>query len=200
MSKEPPRIVILSGPNGAGKSSAAARILRGPLEVTEFVNSDAIAQGLSAFNSAKVAFEAGGIMLTRLRALADANTNFAFETTLASRSFRPWISELRLRGYQFMLVFLWLPDASTAVARVANRVQMGGHYVQEETVRRRYERGLRNFFSVYRPLADRWWMYNNSVRKGPRLIAAGHENTTLRVASPTIWTALTQTCDHEEQR
>jgi predicted ABC-type ATPase len=185
-----PRIVLLAGPNGAGKSTAAAQLLQGPLEVSEFVNADGIAHGISAFNTAEVAFEAGGVMLKRLRTLAEGHKNFAFETTLASRSFGPWISELRRSGYTFLMVFLWLPNADVAVARVAGRARMGGHDVPEDTVRRRYHRGLQNFFTIYRPLADQWWMYDSSRESGPDLIANGRNLVSLHIEREPTWADL----------
>ena len=90
-----PKVVIIAGPNGAGKTTSAPALLRGPMEVSTFVNADTIAQGLSAFHPEREAIEAGRIMLGRLRGLADAREDFAFETTLASRSFAPWIKKLR---------------------------------------------------------------------------------------------------------
>lgn len=84
-----PRVIILAGPNGAGKSTSAPMLLRDTFSVDEFVNADAIAQGLSAFRPESVALEAGRIMLNRLHELADKRADFAFETTLASRTFAP---------------------------------------------------------------------------------------------------------------
>ena len=81
--------MILAGPNGAGKSTSAAELLQGVLGVTEYVNADTIAQGLSAYAQDRVAFQAGRIMLSRLKELAAARASFAFETTLASRSYAP---------------------------------------------------------------------------------------------------------------
>jgi predicted ABC-type ATPase len=95
-----PNLVVLAGPNGAGKSTAAPVLLRRTLGVTEFVNADVIAQGLSAFDPDRVALAAGRIMLRRLQELARQGVSFAFETTLASRSFAPWIRELSQTGYQ----------------------------------------------------------------------------------------------------
>jgi predicted ABC-type ATPase len=126
--------------------------LKGKLAVTEFVNADVIAQGLSGFNPDAVSFVAGRIMLRRLRELAKERASFAFETTLASRTFAPWLERLVLEGYRFHLVFLWLPSVELALARVADRVRMGGHNVPELTVRRRYHSGLRNFFQIYQPM------------------------------------------------
>jgi predicted ABC-type ATPase len=98
---------------------------------------DVIAEGLSAFEPERVSLTAGKIMLARLRELARQRVSFAFETTLASRSFMPWIRSLISDGYRFHVLFLWLPNADYAVARVAGRIHMGGHSVPEETIRER---------------------------------------------------------------
>src|SRR4051812_37580642 len=120
-----PLVVVVGGPNGAGKSTTAPRLLRGALAVREFVNADAIAQGLSAFRPETVAFAAGRVMLARLRALAAAGDSFAFETTLASRNFAPWLRTLKAQGFKVHVAFLSLPTADLAVARVAERVRQG---------------------------------------------------------------------------
>jgi predicted ABC-type ATPase len=172
MSAARPVAFALAGPNGAGKTTSSARLLRERRQILEYVNADLIAQGLSSFNAEAKAFEAGRIMLAELHRLGAARASFAFETTLASRSFAPWISELRTEGYEFQLAFLWLPSAELAVERVRHRVASGGHSVPEETIRRRYARGIRNFHEIYRPIADSWTVYDNSVGM-PRAIARG---------------------------
>ena len=179
-------LVVISGPNGAGKSTTAPSLLKGTLKVTEFVNADLIAQGLSAFQPELTAFSAGRIMLERLHFLAMKRVDFAFETTLSSRTFAPWIAELRKMGYDFRLVFLWLPDEDFAVNRVAERVRMGGHNVPEGIIRRRYHAGIYNFFTLYRPLADIWFFYDNSGAE-PRLIAHGGRGKKLVAIDEIIW-------------
>ena len=126
MANTAPSLIIVAGPNGAGKSTAAPALLRETLGVTEFVNADVIAQGLSAFEPKRVAFAAGRIMLARLQELAQQGANFAFETTLSSKSFSRWTRQLMQTGYQFHLVFLWLSSADMAVQRVADRVRHRG--------------------------------------------------------------------------
>lgn len=132
-----PLMVLIAGPNGAGKSTAAPSLLRDELAVEEFVNADTIASGLSAFRPESVALTAGRLMLERIRQLAAGRASFAFETTLASRSFAPWIVEVRRLGYHVHLMFLVLESANLAASRVAERVRMGGHAVPEPTIRRR---------------------------------------------------------------
>src|SRR5580692_8223935 len=163
MSTPGPNIIIVAGPNGAGKTTAAADILIGALAVQEFVNADIIAKGLSSFRPESVAFDAGRIMLQRLHHLTALRADVAFETTLASRTFASWIKTLAATGYQFHLLFFWLPSADMAIGRVRTRVLEGGHHVPDDVIRRRYEAGLRNIFRLYRPLAASWRFYDNSV-------------------------------------
>lgn len=186
-----PHLVVLAGPNGAGKSTAAPAVLRGQLGVLEFVNADTIARGLSAFSPERAAIEAGRIMLTRLRQLASQGQSFAFETTLASRTFAPQIRDWMQRGYAFHLIFLWLPSAGFARARVQERVRLGGHDVPEVTVRRRYHRGLRNFFVLYQPLATTWRFYDNSGRR-PRLLARGEGKERIEVMNTKLWSQIVE--------
>lgn len=186
MSEPRPSVVILAGPNGAGKSTVASALLQDALAIDEFVNADVIARGLSGFEPDRVAFAAGRIMLARLKELAARRGDFAFETTLATRSFAPWLRDLRLSGYDMHLFFLWLSSADLAIARVADRVGMGGHYVPDEVVRRRYLAGIRNFFNLYQPLATTWAVYNNSGPE-PRRVAEGLASETIGVYDKDVW-------------
>ena len=180
-----PHLVILAGPNGAGKSTSAAHLLAGRLRVEEFVNADTIARGLSAFKPEGVAVEAGRAMLRRIEVLVRAHRSFAFETTLASKALEPRLLRYRESGYLLDLVFLWLPSADFAVARVRERVRSGGHDVPEETIRRRYARGVRNLFAAYMPLVTGWRVYDGS-RPRPELVAlrTGARTTVRR---PDVW-------------
>jgi predicted ABC-type ATPase len=190
MSEKNPHVIVIAGPNGAGKSTTAPMLLKGTLGVTEFVNADVIAQGLSAFQPESAAFHAGRVMLERLHFLAKERVDFAFETTLASRSFTPWIAKLKQSGYTFHLVFLWLPSADFAVARVAERVRVGGHDVPEETIRRRYNKGIENFFQLYRPLSVTWRVYDNSEPSWPRIVADGRGDANETIYDPKTWSLI----------
>lgn len=181
MNSTSPHVVIIAGPNGSGKSTTAPMLLRDTFAVTEFVNADAIAQGLSAFAPDRVALEAGKIMLTRLRELADKRVSFAFETTLASRSFASWVERLRETGYRVHLLFLTLPSIQSAIARVANRVRLGGHNIPEDIIRRRFASGLSNLFTLYMPVVDTWKIYDNSRPGYPLEIAEGRGCTESRI-------------------
>jgi predicted ABC-type ATPase len=196
MALESPNVVMLAGPNGAGKSTAAADLLKGELRVPEFVNADTIAKGLSEFAPNTVSIGAGRLMLDRLHELAARRSDFAFETTLASRTFAPWINRLIAGGYVFRLVFLWLPSLELCQARVAARARSGGHFVPADVVKRRYASGLRNFFLLYRPLATSWRFYDNT--RQPDLLAEGVGPST-NVYSPEVWHTLESRYSHERR-
>lgn len=181
-----PEIIIIAGPNGAGKTTTAPALLKNALQVNEFVNADAIAHGLSAFQPEKVAIQAGRVMLERIHHLSGKKANFAFETTLASRTFAPWIVKLKKKDYSLHIIFLWLKSPDLAVSRVSERVQMGGHFVPEDTVKRRYHSGLKNFFKLYQPIADSWQLYDNSVIQKISPIASS-EYGKLLIKNKLLW-------------
>jgi predicted ABC-type ATPase len=166
----PPTVYVIAGPNGAGKTTFAAEFLPDFVDCRQFLNADLIAAGLSPFAPETQNVKAARLLLERIRELADARESFAFETTLSGRTHARLLNGLRRDGYTVVLLFLWLPSADLAVLRVANRVAQGGHPVPEADVRRRYVSGLRNFFRLYRPRCDRWWLYDSSLA-APALIA-----------------------------
>ncbi len=185
-----PDVLVIGGPNGAGKTTVAPTLLRDLLRIREFVNADQIAAGLSAFNSEATTFQAGRIMLERVRDLGHRRVDFAFETTLSSRSFVPFLRKLKAEGYTFRLVYLWLKSAKQARERIAQRVRAGGHGIPARVVNRRYHRSIANFFSLYQNLADEWRFYDNSRTRDPRLVAAGGRSEVAQVVDPALWRAI----------
>ncbi len=169
-----PTVYVIAGPNGAGKTTFATEFLPNFVSCREFLNADLIAAGLSPFAPETQNVRAGRLLLERIRELAKARRDFGFETTLAGRIHVKLLSDMRQWGYQIALFFLWLPSADMAIRRVAQRVSEGGHGVPEEDVRRRYRRGLRNFFRLYGPQVDSWWLYDSSAM--PATVIAQFEN------------------------
>lgn len=105
MNNEQPHLIVIAGPNGAGKSTIAPSLLQAQLKVTEFVNADTIAKGLSAFAPETTAIQAGKVMLQRIDELANNRINFAFETTLASKTFALKIKKLKREDICFISFF-----------------------------------------------------------------------------------------------
>ena len=156
-----PLVYVIGGANGSGKTTSALSLLP-TLRVMEYVNADAIAAGLSPLNPESIAVQAGRLMLERLRTLVNRDSDFAFETTLAARTFAPFLQSCKTRGYAVNLIYFWLQSPDLAVERVARRVASGGHFIPEDVIRRRYDRGRKNLIELYLPLCNRWIVYDNS--------------------------------------
>jgi predicted ABC-type ATPase len=182
-----PDVIVLSGPNGAGKTTASRTVLAEALRLATFVNADVIAQGLSGFAPQEVAVEASRIALTRLEDLAEQGVDFAFETTLAARTYANRLRTWQSAGYSVTLIYFWLANPDLAVVRVAGRVRQGGHDVPESTIRQRYARGLRNLFNLYLPMADRWHVYDNSRPFQSELVAQRERDGTETVFDDSLW-------------
>jgi predicted ABC-type ATPase len=187
MSEAPPTVVILAGPNGAGKTTAARTVLAETLRLMTFVNADVIAQGLSGFDPESMAMEAGRIMLQRLHALVEERASFAFETTLAGRSYARWLRSVRAAGYTSHLIYFWVGSPDLAVARVAERVSQGGHAILEATIRQRYLRSVRNFFQLYRPVVSTWSVQDNTQAGPPQVVAHGDDTGRETILMEAVW-------------
>jgi predicted ABC-type ATPase len=173
-------LYIIAGCNGAGKTTASFTLLPEILDCREFVNADEIARGLSPFQPEKVAIEAGRIMLHRIDELLNKRANFAFETTLATKSYKNTISRAKAAGYNVTLLFFWLQTANLAKERVKKRVAEGGHNIDETVIERRYLAGIRNLFDIYLPIADAVLVFDNSDGK-QELVAEKPYNSNLYI-------------------
>ncbi len=181
-----PQLYIIAGPNGAGKTTFARKFLPDYAKCLEFVNVDLIASGLSPFNSERVALKAGRIMLEQIHSLGNRGLDFGFETTLSGRSYLKFLNELKQRkGYNIHLFFLWISSVKLALERIELRVQQRGHDIPEAVVRRRFDKGISNFFHFYRPVVDRWIIFDNS-KDSPELIAF-EESGKLEIVDPDLF-------------
>lgn len=189
-----PTLFIIAGCNGAGKTTASFTVLPELLNIKEFVNADEIARGLSPFQPEKVSIEAGRIMLNRIDDLVKNEQDFAFETTLATRSFVPLCKLAQQKSYQVCLTFFWLDTVELAIERVKQRVKEGGHDIPEETIRRRYTSGIQNFFTLYKNLVDYWLFIDNS-QADQELIAEGKGITDSIVYNNDKWLFIQQYAD-----
>jgi predicted ABC-type ATPase len=139
-----------------------------------FVNADLIAAGLSPFNPEAAAMRAGRLMVQLIGEHVARGDSFAFETTLADRSYARHIPDWQASGYDVSLLFLGLPSAEIAIKRVLQRVAQGGHFVPENIVRRRFAAGRANFEAAYKPLVNAWALYDNSGKE-PLLLDWGEK-------------------------
>jgi len=163
-------VYIIAGPNGAGKTTFARKFLPEHVKCPNFVNADLIAQGLSPFSPPSAALKAGKLVLGQIHEFAEIGIDFGFETTLAGKTYIRLFKELKRKGYNLHLFFLWIPGSQLAIARIKDRVAEGGHHIPAKDVKRRFKRSIYNFFILYRLLLDKWMLFDNAGIK-PALIA-----------------------------
>ena len=179
-------LYIIAGCNGAGKTTASFTVLPEMLNCREFVNADEIAAGLSPFNPEGVAIQAGRLMIERIINLLREGETFAFETTLATRSYVKLIQQAQKRGYFVTLLFFSLSTPEQAVKRVEKRVSEGGHNIPLDVIYRRYDNGLKNLFNLYMPICDYWALYDNSICPANK-IASGWKKEKINIADPAAY-------------
>lgn len=183
-----PNLYIIAGCNGAGKTTASMTVLPEILNCYEFVNADEIARVLSPFQPEKVAIEAGRIMLNRIHRLVETGVDFAFETTLATKSYVSFIKKVKNAGYKVTLVFVYLNSVELAKQRVKERVSKGGHHIDADVIERRYHAGLKNFIHLYMPVCDLWLLVDNSSENFELTeIASGELSEVNSVINDIIW-------------
>jgi len=164
------RIIIIAGPNGAGKTTFAREFLPNEAHCRNFVNADLIAAGLAPFDPERAARHAARVMLDMIDRHAQEGESFVFETTLSGKAYLPRIKRWQALGYRVSVIFLMLPEADMAVARVAERVKQGGHNIPEVVIRRRFVKGWQNFKNHFAAVVDEWVVYDNSNHFHPVLI------------------------------
>jgi len=194
-----PNLYIIAGCNGAGKTTASFTILPEMLDCDEFINADEIARGLSPFNPEKAAIEAGRLMLSKIEKLILNQKDFAFETTLSTKSYTKTILRAKQKGYQITLVFFWLDSVNLAIERVKTRVFEGGHDISRSVIIRRYYSGLTNLFTLYTPICDYWMIFNNSISPA-ELIAEGYANKDIAVKNLSNFETIKQLTQYDKKR
>ena len=167
-----PSLYVIAGPNGAGKTTFIKRFAPSEIAVLDFINADEVARGLSPLAPERAQFEAGRIVLSRFEQFVSERRNFCLETTLSGRTYRKHFAAARAAGYHVRLDFLLLPDIEDSIRRVADRVELGGHDVPLDDLRRRFRVGVQNLFSIYRPVLDAWSLHDSGLHT-PVLLAYG---------------------------
>lgn len=195
----PPVAIFVAGPNGAGKSTLIEELAGGWTDY-ELVLADVQASVyVSLGHTQQVAdLKAARDVVSCFRRLIQQPANFVNETNLVDLSHRRTIRAMRAKGYRAEMIFVAVDHPDLAVARVAKRVAEGGHPVLEPTIRRRWPKGLLNFFNIYRHEVDSWAFYDST--DGVELVATGQMAADARVESPATWMKYLQIVDALESK
>lgn len=180
---------IIAGCNGAGKTTASYTVLPEMLECSQFINSDEFAKSFNPFKPEAAAIRASRFMLMKFHYLFEKKLNFGIETTLATKTLLKMARKAQKEGYEVTIMYIWLRTPDMAVERVKARVATGGHFIEEDTIRRRYYTGLRYFFTEYLPFCDHWILMDNSTPP-LRIVARGNKNEEPEILDETTYSTI----------
>ena len=141
-----PSVIVFAGPNGSGKSTINGHVLRDP-ELNfqgEYINADDIAKTLviDIPDARERSIKAAELAESRRQTAMSEGRPFAFETVMSTPEKVAIMTQAKTKGYDVSLVFVTLDDPERNVQRVVNRVALGGHDVDPDTVRRRYHSSM----------------------------------------------------------
>ncbi len=157
-----PTCWIIAGPNGAGKTTFALEYLPQVAQCSRFVNADLIAAGLSPLAPERELLAASRLFLGEIEACITQREDFAFETTLAGRSYLKLVRRLQTAGWRVELIYLALPSMEMSKLRVAERVAHGGHSIPVADIERRFARSLGNLLYSFSTQVDACRCFMNS--------------------------------------
>lgn len=155
------QLIVVGGPNGSGKTTLALEILAE--KDIKYISADDIAYELDPENPESVRVQAGKEFFKRLDVAVQKEENILIESTLSGKTLLPILNRYRKdHDYAIVIVFVYVPNSDFCAERVAIRVQKGGHNVPLEDLKRRFDRSLKNFWHVYRPKSDQWYLFYNA--------------------------------------
>jgi predicted ABC-type ATPase len=174
------RADLVVGPNGAGKSTFVALTLAPLLPGSVFVNADEIAKQRWPDDPAAHAYDAALLAADTRDRLIELGRSFIAETVFSHPSKLELVRTAQDADYTVALHVVLVPE-DLAVERVKRRVLHGGHDVPEDKIRERHRR-LWTLVTTAIELADSTTIYDNSKRRGPRIVA--QLNSGVMVGSP----------------
>lgn len=154
---------IFAGTNGVGKSTLYS-LNRVPNEVKELplINADNILRSFKGdWNNSEDQFKSGRMAVKEKNKLLKEGKSFCQETTLTGSGIVNSLKKIKDMGYNIKMYYVGLDNADLSIERVRNRVKSGGHGIEEDVIRRRYNKSLENLNKVIN-LCDSIIIYDNT--------------------------------------
>jgi predicted ABC-type ATPase len=148
-----PIVRVFAGPNGSGKSTITKTI---PI-CGDYINPDELAN-----NNSLTTEVAANVAEKQRYELIDKNADLTYETVFSTDRHLNFLKYAKSKGYEVQCYYILTCNPDINVARVKSRVHAGGHDVDEEKIRIRYDRALKLLPQVI-DVCDRIYVIDNSL-------------------------------------
>ncbi len=149
--------IFYCGTNGAGKSTLRS-FNQDSVQIV--IDSDHIAMQMNPDNPRLADIEAGRKAIELFKFAIKNNISFSMESTLSGKSILQRM-EVAKRNFYTRLNYVGVDDPKINIARVKARVKAGGHFIDEETIKKRYQISQENLIQAIL-LNDETFIYDNS--------------------------------------
>lgn len=156
-----PVMTIVAGPNGSGKTTLTRHLARRGIDLGIYINPDDIAPTLSG-SDAERTLDAQRLAEERRRLCLQRREDFTFETVMSHPDKIAFMREAKAAGYFVLLIFVGIEDPAINIARVEQRVRLGGHDVPTGKIIARWQRTMAALPDAIKA-SDRALLFDNTV-------------------------------------
>jgi predicted ABC-type ATPase len=161
-------LIVIAGANGSGKTTFSKQILSET--GLEFLNADELEKELTTSK-----LQAGKEFFKRLSSLIDSEASFIIESTLSGKYLVKIIEKVQEKGYTVRIIYIYLENPAQCIQRIKLRVNLGGHFIPDQDVIRRFYRSKSNFWNIYKNLANEWIVFYNAMTENSPKIVFGEQ-------------------------
>lgn len=176
---------LFAGVNGAGKSTLYnTESLDINIKDTVRINTDEIVRKIGNWKNDSDQIKAAKIAINLRNDCFQYGKSFNEETTLTGKTILKNIDKAKEQGYELQLFYVGLNSSDIAKERVKNRVEKGGHNIENDVIEKRYYESLKNLKKIISKF-DKVYFYDNSIKY--KNIFSFSDNTILFKDKNIIW-------------
>ncbi len=153
---------LIAGVNGAGKSTFYNLGTILPKDQKRINSDEILRENKGDWKNPSDQSNAMKEAVKRIRKYLREGISFNQETTLTGNSIIGNIHKAKNQGFTVRMYYVGLESADLAVKRVADRVRIGGHGIEEKDIRKRYDSSLENLKTAIQ-LCDEVYIYDNTI-------------------------------------
>lgn len=155
---------LFAGVNGAGKSTLYnSESLNNDIKNTIRINTDEIVREIGDWRNNSDQLKAAKMAINLRNECFLRGKSLNEETTLTGKTILKTIDRAKELGYELQLFYVGVNSPEIAKERIKNRVEKGGHYIENDVVEKRYYESLKNLKEIILKF-DKVYLYDNSKK------------------------------------